>query len=96
MALMTAMDAIHAAGPKIRANTKFVFEGEEEAGSLHLEQILADNKELFSGDLWLMYDGPLHQTRRQLWQLGDKRDSVIGNGVNGHTNCEGDGSTQDA
>ena len=36
------------------------------AGSANLEKILTANKELFAGDLWLMCDGPLHQTRRQL------------------------------
>jgi acetylornithine deacetylase/succinyl-diaminopimelate desuccinylase-like protein len=49
----------------MRANIKFAFEGEEEAGSANLEKILAANKDLFAGDLWLMCDGPVHQTRRQ-------------------------------
>ncbi len=74
IALMTAVDAIRAAGLAFRSNIKFVFEGEEEAGSTHLEQILAANKELFSGDLWLMCDGPLHQTRRQLIYFGARHD----------------------
>ena len=65
IALMTALDAIRAAGLKTKSNIKFAFEGEEEAGSPHLEQTLAENKALFSGDLWLMCDAPLHQTRRQ-------------------------------
>jgi acetylornithine deacetylase/succinyl-diaminopimelate desuccinylase-like protein len=64
-AMMTALDAIHAAGLKTRSNIKFVFEGEEEAESVNLEKILAANKELFSGDLWLICDGPVSQTRRQ-------------------------------
>jgi acetylornithine deacetylase/succinyl-diaminopimelate desuccinylase-like protein len=70
IALMTAVDAIRAAGLKIKSNIKFAFEGEEEAGSPNLEKILAANKELFSGDVWLMCDGPLHQTRRQLIYFG--------------------------
>ena len=65
IAMMTAVDAIRAAGLPIKANIKFVFEGEEEAGSANLERILATNKEAFSGDLWLVCDGPVHQTRRQ-------------------------------
>jgi len=64
VALMTALDAIRAAGLKIQSNIKFVFEGEEEANSIHLEKILAANKALFSGDLWLICDGPVSQTRR--------------------------------
>ena len=31
---------------------------------------MAANKELFSGDLWLMCDGPVHQTRRQSLMFG--------------------------
>jgi acetylornithine deacetylase/succinyl-diaminopimelate desuccinylase-like protein len=75
IALMAAMDAIRAAGLKMKSNIKFVFEGEEEAGSPNLEKILAANKELFSGDVWLMCDGPVHQTRRQLIYFG-ARDGV--------------------
>jgi len=65
IAMLTAVDAIRAAGLSMKANIKFAFEGEEEAGSANLERILAANKEAFSGDLWLVCDGPIHQTRRQ-------------------------------
>ena len=70
IAMMTAVDAIRASGIKTKSNIKFAFEGEEEAGSANLEKTLAANKELFSGDLWLMCDGPVHQTRRQLIAFG--------------------------
>ncbi len=65
VALMAAVDAIRAAGLTMKSHVKFVFEGEEEAGSANLENMLAANKDLFSGDLWLVCDGPLHQTRQQ-------------------------------
>lgn len=64
-AMMTALDGIRAAGIKTKSNIKFVFEGEEEAGSIHLQQILAAHKGLFSGDVWLICDGPVSQTRQQ-------------------------------
>src|SRR6266851_8734151 len=35
--ITTALDAIRAAGLRLKSNIKFVFEGEEEAGSIHLE-----------------------------------------------------------
>ena len=70
VAMVTALDAIRAAGLKAKSNIKFAFEGEEEASSVNLERTLAANKELFSGDLWLMCDGPVHQTRRQLVEFG--------------------------
>lgn len=70
IALMTAVDAIRDAGLKMKSNIKFAFEGEEEAGSPHLEEILAANKQLFACDVWLLCDGPIHQTRRQLLGFG--------------------------
>jgi acetylornithine deacetylase/succinyl-diaminopimelate desuccinylase-like protein len=70
MALMAAVDALRASGLKTRSNIKFAFEGEEEAGSAHLEEIIAANKELFAGDVWLMCDGPVYQTRQQLLYFG--------------------------
>jgi acetylornithine deacetylase/succinyl-diaminopimelate desuccinylase-like protein len=70
VAILNAVDAIRAAGLQLKSNIKFAFEGEEEAGSPNLERILAANRELFSGDLWLMCDGPVHQTRRPLIAFG--------------------------
>ena len=70
VAMLAALDSIRAAGLKTKSNIKFAFEGEEEAGSANLEKILAANKELFSGEVWLMCDGPLHQTRRPLITFG--------------------------
>ncbi len=51
IAMLAALDAIQAAGIHTRSNIKFAFEGEEEAGSVNLEKILAANKDLFSGDV---------------------------------------------
>src|SRR5277367_574336 len=68
--IITALDALRAAGIKTKSNIKFAFEGEEEASSINLERILASNKQLFSGDIWLICDGPVHQTRRPLITFG--------------------------
>jgi acetylornithine deacetylase/succinyl-diaminopimelate desuccinylase-like protein len=65
IAIATALDALHASGIPLRANIKFVFEGEEEAGSPHLASILAKYKDLLASDVWLICDGPVHQSRRQ-------------------------------
>jgi len=65
IALATALDALRAAGIPLHANIKFVFEGEEEAGSPHLAAILARYKDLLASDVWLICDGPVHQSRRQ-------------------------------
>jgi acetylornithine deacetylase/succinyl-diaminopimelate desuccinylase-like protein len=66
IAILAALDS----GAKPKSNIKFVFEGEEEAGSPNLGRILEGNKALFSGDVWLICDGPVHQTRRQLVAFG--------------------------
>ena len=57
IALLTAVDAIKAGGLSLRSNIKFVFDGEEEAGSPSLERILAVNKDLLAADVWLICDG---------------------------------------
>jgi acetylornithine deacetylase/succinyl-diaminopimelate desuccinylase-like protein len=72
IALLTALDALNAAGLKPRSNIKFAFEGEEEAGSTNIVKILSANKSLFSGDIWLNIDGPMHQTGRQAIVFGDR------------------------
>jgi acetylornithine deacetylase/succinyl-diaminopimelate desuccinylase-like protein len=46
-------------------NLKFFFEGEEEAGSPHLETLLREHAALLAADLWLFCDGPVHQSGRQ-------------------------------
>jgi acetylornithine deacetylase/succinyl-diaminopimelate desuccinylase-like protein len=64
LALATALDALHAANIPQHSNVKFVFEGEEEAGSPHFPEILAANQDLLRADVWLICDGPVHQSRR--------------------------------
>jgi acetylornithine deacetylase/succinyl-diaminopimelate desuccinylase-like protein len=67
IALTAALDALDAAGIAPSVNLKLFLDGEEEAGSPHLAQVLADNRDLLAADLWLFCDGPVHQSRR--WQL---------------------------
>ncbi|MEO8596230.1 MAG: M20/M25/M40 family metallo-hydrolase [Candidatus Solibacter sp.] len=63
-AIATALDALKDARTLLRSNLKFFFEGEEEASSPHLEQILNKYKNLLAADVWLICDGPVHQSRR--------------------------------
>jgi acetylornithine deacetylase/succinyl-diaminopimelate desuccinylase-like protein len=65
IAILTALDALQAARIPPRSNIKLVFEGEEEAGSPHLASIIEKYKDLLGGDVWLICDGPVHQSRRQ-------------------------------
>jgi len=70
VALLAALDAIRENKIALKSNIKFIFEGEEEAGSPNFEKILADNKNLLQGDVFLICDGPLHQSRRQQLVFG--------------------------
>ena len=65
IAIVTALDALRASGVPLGSNIKLFFEGEEEAGSPHIDRIMAANKELLRSDVWLICDGPVDQSRRQ-------------------------------
>ncbi|HEY6308052.1 MAG TPA: M20/M25/M40 family metallo-hydrolase [Candidatus Angelobacter sp.] len=69
-ALLTALDALRAAKLPLAVNLKVFFEGEEEAGSPHLEAIMRENAGSLHGDVWLLSDGPVHQTRRMQVYFG--------------------------
>lgn len=64
IALFAALDALRGAGIPLTSNVKFLFEGEEEAGSPHLGAYLERHREQLDVDLWLICDGPIHQSRR--------------------------------
>ncbi len=63
-ALFAALDALDAAGIARTSNLKFLFEGEEETGSPHLGAYFETHRDLLDVDLWLICDGPSHQSRR--------------------------------
>ncbi len=67
IALIAALDALKASGISLSVNLKLFLDGEEEAGSPHLQKMLSKHRELLGADLWLFCDGPLHQSRS--WQL---------------------------
>jgi acetylornithine deacetylase/succinyl-diaminopimelate desuccinylase-like protein len=70
IAICAALDAMREKGLTPRANIKFFFEGEEEAGSPHLEKIVEKYRDLLKADAWLICDGPVDQTRRQQIYFG--------------------------
>lgn len=63
-AILHTLDALKQSGITLTSNLKFFFEGEEEAGSPHVRQILERYKDKLQGDLWLFFDGPKHQSGR--------------------------------
>jgi acetylornithine deacetylase/succinyl-diaminopimelate desuccinylase-like protein len=70
VAMFAALDALRAAKIPLTSNLKFFFEGEEEAGSTHLEELVSRYRDLLKADVWLCADGPVHQTRKQLLYFG--------------------------
>lgn len=70
LTFLAAFDALKAIGKKPSVNIKVVWEGEEEAGSPHLQNILRANAGKLTSDLWLIGDGPVHQSRRPLLYFG--------------------------
>jgi acetylornithine deacetylase/succinyl-diaminopimelate desuccinylase-like protein len=69
-AFLSAFDALKATHTPPSVNIKVLWEGEEEAGSTHLAQVLHDNQKLLAADLFLIGDGPVHQTRRPMVYFG--------------------------
>lgn len=74
MAILAALDALKAEGNSPALNIKFIFEGEEEAGSPHLGEIIDLNKDLLAADAWIICDGPVHQSGRKQVVFGVRGD----------------------
>ncbi len=70
IAILAALDTLHDAGRAPAVNLRFVFEGEEEAGSPHLGDYLAKYPEALRPDAWILCDGPVHQSRRMQLVFG--------------------------
>ena len=76
-AQLTALAALRAANVPLHANIRFVWEGEEEAGSPHLEEILNAHRDLIHGDVWLICDGPVDQSGKQTVVFGARGDTHL-------------------
>jgi acetylornithine deacetylase/succinyl-diaminopimelate desuccinylase-like protein len=70
IAMAAALDTLRDAGRKPNVNLRFVFEGEEEAGSPHLGGYLAKYPDILRPDAWILCDGPVHQSRRMQLVFG--------------------------
>jgi acetylornithine deacetylase/succinyl-diaminopimelate desuccinylase-like protein len=71
-ALISAFDALKAKGIKPSVNIKLLYEGEEEQGSAHFAQLVAQNLPLLKTDLLVMGDGPMHQSGKQMINFGNR------------------------
>ena len=77
MAILTAYQSLIANGHQPDFNMKFFFEGEEEAGSDHLHEILEKYAPILQSDHWVICDGPVHQTGRKMLVFGARGDAHV-------------------
>ena len=73
-AIITAYEALFKTGSKPTVNMKFFFEGEEEAGSINLDELFKRNKEKLTADLWVICDGPRHISGKKQIVFGVRGD----------------------
>ncbi len=76
-AILNAYSAINKNGLLPGCNIKFFFEGEEEAGSMHLNEVLEKHRALLQSDLWVICDGPVHQSGKKQIVLGVRGDTHL-------------------
>lgn len=70
-ALMPVLEALREVGIRPTSNVKFFFEGEEEAGSVYLWDYLQQYRNRLDDiDVWLFFDGPVHQSGSPLLTFG--------------------------
>ncbi len=77
MAILWAYEAIQKSGYTLNYNIKFFFEGEEEAGSPHLNEIFRKYTSLLNADLWIICDGPVHQSGKKMISFGVRGDAHV-------------------
>ena len=76
-AILSAYAALAANGIQPTCNLKFLFEGEEESGSTHLGNIFQAHAPMLKADLWVICDGPVHQTGRKQIVFGVRGDTRL-------------------
>jgi acetylornithine deacetylase/succinyl-diaminopimelate desuccinylase-like protein len=77
MTILTAFEALKATGIPLTSNIKFFFEGEEEAGSPHLIEIIKQHQKLLEADAWIICDGPVHQSGVKQVVFGVRGDTNV-------------------
>lgn len=70
MAMIAAVDSLKASRIPLTVNIKFIFEGEEEVGSPHMESLLQKYHDLLKSDALLMCGGPVLSSRNMVIYFG--------------------------
>jgi acetylornithine deacetylase/succinyl-diaminopimelate desuccinylase-like protein len=74
MTILNAYDALVSSKTPLVNNIIFFFEGEEEIGSTHIDEIFEKHKSKLAADLWIIADGPRHVSGKKLIQFGVRGD----------------------
>ncbi|MGY2132982.1 M20/M25/M40 family metallo-hydrolase [Hymenobacter sp. HD11105] len=74
MAILAGYEALVQSKQRPDVNIKFFFEGEEEKGSPHLSEIVEGHRALLASDLWIICDGPVHQSGQKQVVFGARGD----------------------
>jgi acetylornithine deacetylase/succinyl-diaminopimelate desuccinylase-like protein len=74
MTILTAVDALRERGLTPTSSIRIFFEGEEEAGSPHLADLVRRHRDLLRADAWVIADGPVHQSGRKQVVMGVRGD----------------------
>jgi acetylornithine deacetylase/succinyl-diaminopimelate desuccinylase-like protein len=77
MAIINAYAQLKSLGLQPTVNIKFFFEGEEEAGSPNLEQLLQLHKNKLAANMWVICDGPVHQSGKKQLVMGVRGDTHL-------------------
>ena len=72
--ILNAYDALAKSGLTPKDNIRFLFEGEEEVGSTHLDEIFQNNKAKLQADIWIIIDGSRRVTGENLVVFGVRGD----------------------
>ncbi len=77
MAIINAYAQLKALQIKPTVNIKFFFEGEEEAGSPNLVSLLELYKNKLAANMWVICDGPVHQSGKKQLVMGVRGDTHL-------------------
>ena len=70
IAFMAVLDAWREGRVPLRNRIKMIFEGDEEAGSPNIADVVRNNRALLAADLVVMADGPIHPSNRPTADFG--------------------------
>src|SRR5215471_3123102 len=77
VALLAALDAMKSANVAPSVNVKFIFEGEEEAGSVSLVPAIARYRDKLRADVMIILDGPGHSSGRPTVAYGARGIALV-------------------